>query len=131
MKGKRPGCHPARELYLSSLFRLASAYLDAHSDDWYVLSAKYGLVHKDTPISAYELTLNGMPMAEVRRWADEVWQDLRKVLGRFDKAVILAGDRYRRYLEPRIAEVGIECDVPLRGLGIGQQLSWLKHSVEG
>lgn len=44
-KLKRPA--PARELYVSPLFKKASAYAEATCDRWYVLSAKHGLVHPD------------------------------------------------------------------------------------
>lgn len=42
-KLKRPA--PARELYVSSLFKKASAFAERSCDRWYVLSAKHGLLH--------------------------------------------------------------------------------------
>jgi hypothetical protein len=115
-------------LYSFPLLKLGSAYLDAHTDDWYVLSAKYGLVHKDKRIAPYELTLNSMRTADVRVWAERVWSHLSPVLGDFDKVIFVAGERYRRFLLPRIEEFGIICEVPLERMGIGEQLSWLKNS---
>ena len=45
-KLQRPA--PARELYVSQLFKKASAYAGLTCDRWYILSAKHGLVHPDT-----------------------------------------------------------------------------------
>ncbi|MBT2549736.1 hypothetical protein J7I85_15680 [Arthrobacter sp. ISL-65] len=45
-KLQRPA--PARDIYVSQLFRKASAYAEKTWDRWYVLSAKHGLVRPDT-----------------------------------------------------------------------------------
>lgn len=45
-KLKRPV--PARELYVSQLFKKASAYAELTCDRWFVLSAMHGLVHSET-----------------------------------------------------------------------------------
>ena len=37
-----------------------------------------------------------------------------------DKFIILAGDKYRKYITPELAH----WSAPLKGLRIGQQLSW-------
>jgi len=48
---------PAKDLYTGPLFRAARAYAEAHADAWYVLSAKYGLVHPDRVIEPYNVYL--------------------------------------------------------------------------
>jgi hypothetical protein len=41
----------------------------------------------------------------------------------------LAGLDYRRYLIPSLVDRGIQCRIPMEGLAIGKQLSWLdKHT---
>jgi hypothetical protein len=108
---------------------MASAYLDGRAADWYVLSAKYGLVHRDEQIGWYDETLNAMATSEIQRWAHRVWQDLQPVLTEFDGVLLIAGERYRRYLVPRIEELALPCEIPLLGMGIGRQLSWLKQQT--
>jgi hypothetical protein len=49
---------PARDMYTSDWFRKASAYAARVTDDWYILSAKYGLIAPDTVIEPYDETLN-------------------------------------------------------------------------
>lgn len=40
-------------------------------------------------------------------------------------ATILAGDRYREFLTPMLQARGVQVDVPMQGLRIGEQLRWL------
>jgi hypothetical protein len=58
---KLQGPAPARELYVSQLFRKASAYAEATCDRWYILSAKHGLVHPDTVLEPYDVRLGAGP----------------------------------------------------------------------
>jgi hypothetical protein len=54
-KLKRPA--PAQELYVSQLFKKASAYTELTCDRWYVLSAMHGLVHPHTVLESYDMRL--------------------------------------------------------------------------
>lgn len=42
---------PARELYRSDWFLKARAYVEAQGEEWFILSAKYGLVSPDQVIA--------------------------------------------------------------------------------
>ena len=125
---KKRACRAkARDLYISPLFRLGLACAaKLRPDAIYVLSAKYGLVPIDDIIEPYDLTLDSMPTAQVRAWADRVLLQLGEIsdLGR-DHFVFLAGERYRRFLLPHIRSY----EVPLEGLPIGKQLQYLKEAT--
>ncbi len=117
----------AERLYRGTLFR---ASLDwAHSKDpdaICILSARHGLVDLDQEIAPYDLTLNKLPVDEVRAWAENVFRQLTSRFDpRRDRFVFLAGERYRRFLVPRLAHV----ELPLTGLTYGQQVSWLQGKV--
>jgi len=43
-----------------------------------------------------------------------------------DQFVFLAGERYRRFLIPKIKRY----EIPLKGLGIGKQLKFLKERLK-
>ena len=73
---KRATPSPAKDLYTSPLFRKARAYVERTGGPWFVLSAKYGLVHPDEVIEPYDLTLNTMGVADRRRWAGMVLTQL-------------------------------------------------------
>ena len=126
---KRPAPAPARDLYTSPWFCKARTYADRTSQPWFVLSAKYGLVHPDEMIAPYDLTLNTMPVADRRRWARGVLTQLEPYLDGIGSVMFLAGRRYREYLEPSLRSRGLVVSIPMEGLGIGEQLRWLTSSM--
>ena len=125
-KNKRPKV--ARDLYISDWFKKASAYAEKNSDKWFILSAKYGLVDLNSIIAPYDETLNNMPVSKRRTWSLKVMQDLRPQVNAGDKIVILAGQKYREFLVKPLHSAGCQVEIPMEGLRIGEQLSWLsKH----
>jgi hypothetical protein len=127
LKQDRPS--PARELYVSPLFKKNLAYAESlNPDKIFILSAKYGLLEIDEKVAPYDLTLNTMKMAAVREWADSVLAQLRvKADLKEDQFIFLAGQRYRKYLIPFMGEY----QIPMEGLGIGRQLSYLTKALRG
>lgn len=107
---------PVRALYQGDLFRKGLAWAEATCDRVMVLSALHGLVALDQVVAPYDLTLNDLSAAERRAWAERI----RLPDG---DPVYLCGRNYWQHLRPGAT--------PLAGLGIGQQLGWLKaHCAE-
>ena len=118
----------ARDLYISDWFNKASAYAEKVSDEWFILSAKYGLIDPNVIIEPYDVTLNKMPISKRRTWSLRVMQDFRPMLEKGDHIVILAGKGYREFLIQPLRDIGCQVEIPMEGLRIGEQLSWLsKH----
>lgn len=117
----------AKDLYCSPLFTMNYAYAKSLSPDAiYILSAKYGLVHPSDVIEPYNETLNTMKSFGVKDWALNVIDQIDgKVDFRNDEIIFLAGEKYRKFLLPLCAHA----HVPLKGLGIGKQLQWLKQHL--
>jgi hypothetical protein len=114
---------PARELYSPSfVFDRSARYVESRCDEWYVLSAKHGLVEPDMVLAPYDETLAGATKAVRDEWAQRVRRQLRD---RYDgcrvKFVLMAGRNYAGAVE------GLDADVeePLRGLGTGYRRRWL------
>jgi hypothetical protein len=128
VKKKTTGAVRASELYTSNLFRQMRCYAESHSDAWFILSAKFGLLEPQRIIEPYEQTLLTMTAADRRRWWDQVRPQLLKTLPPRACVIILAGRRYRAQMEPFLISRGYRVEVPLRGLGIGKQLQWLKRA---
>jgi hypothetical protein len=122
-KLQRPA--PARELYVSPLFKKASAYAEATCDRWYVLSALHGLVHPDTVLEPYDVRLgtSHRNTPPIHQWGARVRDQLLAELAGLENVTIiaLAGEQYRISLR----DVPWPVDIPMKGLGIGQQLGWL------
>lgn len=122
---KLPHQAKAKELYISTLFKLKLKYASSlHPDEIYVLSAKHGLLELDHEIEPYEQTLNNMRTAKIKEWANNTLQQLRSVVSLEEaEFIFLVGDKYRKYLLPHIRNAAI----PLKGLRIGEQLQRLKE----
>ena len=122
---KREQACAARDLYVSALFRKARHFAEASGCPWFILSAEHGLVAPDQVIAPYERTLNRMGISDRRTWGDRVAAQLVEAVPDLSRVVFLAGQRYREFLVPHLDRRGVEVSVPMKGLGIGKQLSWL------
>jgi len=122
-KKKEPA--KAKELYCSSLFIKSKEHAEKYFDEYFILSAKHGLVDPDKIIGYYDKTLNKMLAGERKKWAKNVFKSLKPLLGKDDKIVFLAGKRYREFLEKMLDENGISHEAPLKNLRIGEQLQRL------
>ena len=111
-----------RDLYTASpLFRKARAYCERHYGAWYILSARYGLLHPDTVVAPYDLTLKGMPTAQRRAWAQRVSEQLRQLGPHTFFAH--AGREYLEHLS------GVMVVNLLEGRTVGQRLCWYNEQA--
>lgn len=119
---KLPKPAPARELYASPLFKRSLEYaLTLDPDDILILSAKYYVIPLDKVIAPYDKTLLNMPKEEANEWGVKVLNILAdKYNLEEDKFIILAGEKYRKFITPQMSH----WTAPLKGLRIGQQLAW-------
>lgn len=122
---KRELACEARDLYVSDLFRKARRYVEASGCPWFILSAEHGLVAPNQMIAPYERTLNKMRVADRRAWAERVVVQLAETIPDLSRVVFLAGERYREFLARQLEVREVAVSVPMKGLRIGEQLSWL------
>lgn len=118
----------ARDLYTGTLFCRASAYARAVCEEWYILSAKHGLVAPDTPLTSYDLSLYDLSARRRAIWAAGVMAtiDMLYLDTPHTRWLILAGKVYREHIVPRLRG---NIEVPLEGLGIGQQIAELNRML--
>ena len=120
----------ASDMYSASdLFRKAYSYATKNYDFVAILSAKYGLLLPDDKIEPYDLTLNDISSRERKEWAETVFNQMRYMLRLedLDKIFFHAGKKYREHLIPKLENIGIQCEIPLKNLGIGKQKAWYKE----
>lgn len=149
-KGREPA--PARDLYTSPLFRRRREYAEASGHPWAILSALHGVIDPDQVVWPYSCQLRPSmiaPWTWVVRNGDGVGVGLVRWLERFelgDPADLVieahAGVHYvdgltracgwlERFGEQSHWSAGAPAlDVPLRGLGIGEQLRWYRDHAE-
>lgn len=125
VKSKLSRPAPARVLYCSDWFTKVRHIVETQNARWFVLSALHGLVPADREIAPYELTLNAIDVAGRRAWAAGVYRELEPELKAYNRVVLFAGLKYREFLVEPLQRSGHQVEVPMEGLAIGEQLSWL------
>lgn len=125
VKSKRTEAAPARDLYVSPWFRMARGLIEANGAPWFILSALHGLVAPNQVIEPYERTLNKAGVSERRAWKAKVLDALGPKMRGRRRVVMFAGLRYREFLVAPLESRGFAVVVPMEGLALGEQLSWL------
>lgn len=131
--GKQQVKAPAEALYQSPLFDLSRDYArrflrNGPPRSWRILSAKHNVLNPQSPTEPYDESLVGAPIDERRAWANNTFRDLESEFGK-RHVVLLAGRDYREFLVPQLEAAGYTVEIPLAGLGIGEQLSALKQAL--
>lgn len=158
-KTKRRSAAPAKDLYTGHLFCLARAYAERFCDAWAILSAKHFLVMPDEVIEPYDLRLEKLDVIRRRQWNGIVnrflytkfaqfWELVRgpeeefvmedghvvthqPVVGiKGVEFVFLAGEAYAACLTGPYDRT-YPASFPLKGLGIGERLKFLKDALAG
>ena len=126
------------QLYGSQLFSKRVDYAKARGMRWAVLSARYGVWFPHIGLKAYDQTFSDMIPAEIAAWhvgvaqrlMEELWeqynlgQSLNPIKPSELTIEIHAGADYCHPLTEILRAVGIAVELPLAGLGIGEQLAW-------
>lgn len=134
---------PARQLYVGNLFTATRRYVEGQLlargfDTWYILSARYGLVHPDQIIEPYEATMDGKTVDQLSAWVNKVDVAFRCINPGYGKwttkggrlAVhILAGAAYADPLAAAWRGLSWEINRPFAGLQMGERLGWLKRAA--
>lgn len=123
--GKRDHSALARDLYTSPWFTKARAYIERQGAEWFILSAEHGLISPDQVIAPYDRTLSKMGAGARRLWGARVVEAMAARIEKDAPLIVLAGRKYREPIWPSIKH---RASVPMEGLGIGDQLSWLKYN---
>lgn len=124
----------AHTLYQSPLFRKASAYASKHYREWFILSAKYGLVAPEDVIEPYDMTLKNQDETHLIKWGYMVRDKLMETARKGEKrcntgsnSLMFCGALFYMhagadYCDPLEGKVPME--YPMRGMGIGKQLAF-------
>jgi hypothetical protein len=113
----------AGEIYQSPLFIMSKQWIEQQGLDWWILSAKHGLLNKNTIIEPYDLTLNAMTVQQRECWSRYVQGQMVRQFGVGADFVVLAGEKY---LQPIKA---FHYTLPLGSLPIGKRLQRLKAMI--
>ena len=71
-----------------------------------------------------------MGVKDRRDWAAKVENQMDELLVEYNEVIVFAGQRYLEHLEDYLRHRFKSMKVPMEGLRIGEQLSWLKHGSD-
>ena len=126
---KKKRAAPARDLYQSTWFKKARRYAELDGNEWYILSAKHGLLHPSEIVEPYDLTLRDYTFRRRTIWAAGGVCRLFDEIPLHWEIVVLAGRDYREPLIWFLSNIW-PVTVPMMGMGIGKQLAWLNQQIE-
>lgn len=89
---------PAKDAYISQLFRVQRAYAEAFGTDWVILSARYGLTHPDQLIENYDCKFAPADLEPENWWRLEGLARQARSLPPYDLVVLLGSKLYRTIL---------------------------------
>lgn len=122
---------PARDMYRSVLFQKSKTWADKQGNDWFVISARYGLINPDSILAPYDRTMRSLTPIERAEWASDVELGLRALLPFWDvdrmEITLLAGADYAGWV-PLVSDFATVYQ-PMAGLQIGQRLQWLNQQL--
>jgi len=87
---------PAKNMYLGNVFKLSLSYADLMDYPIMIISAKYGLIKATDDILNYDKVLKTFADSETIRPLVE--PRIKKLLPKYDKILVIAGEKYRRTL---------------------------------
>jgi hypothetical protein len=119
----------AKDLYISDWFIKARRFVESKGYSWFILSAEHGLIDPGKLLSPYEKTLNTMGVRDRREWARKVLKQIDVEIPNAKSFIFLAGQRYRENLVEPLRLAGSSIYIPMEGLTIGRQLSWLGERI--
>lgn len=123
-KAKLSGVHPAECLYVGGLFKAASRYAKLSGRPWYILSAKYGLIPPNKVIHSYDTRLTDLNEDSLQRWKCMVKQQWDELIGDHAPVVMLVSKDYE-VASDHVPQASVV--YPLRGLGLGSRIRWLRQ----
>ena len=122
----------AKDLYISTLFKKTIRFIenDNRFTNWYILSAKYGLIDKNEIIQAYDMTLLNFSNKELEIWSNSILIEIMK--RKLDDLHFFCGEKYHnQYLLQLLELNGIKYTLPMKGLSLGKRLQYLSPSIKG
>lgn len=123
---------PAKDLYVSTLFRKERTYAEKSGVPWFVLSARHGLVDPEQFLEPYDLRLSNTSRTYRGCWGARVVDQLRETAGPLDGRTIElhAGSAYTDAIRDLLIAEGATVIEPLAGLRMGARLAWYGSPFE-
>jgi hypothetical protein len=131
VKEKKPERRAAKDLYVSTLFSGRRSFVERSCEEWWILSAKHGLVHPGEVLEPYDVALKDLGRAARRQWSMGVLATIDERVGPAagDIFEFHAGAEYRDFgVADGLRRRRCTVEVPTEGMRIGHQLQFYKNA---
>lgn len=118
----------ARDAYIGTPFKVNREYAENFSNEWVILSAKYGFINPDFIIPEnYNVTFNNTATNPIT--IEQLKDQVRERLTKFGKIVALGGKTYTNMVPAAFEQTGAEIITPTAGLPIGRAIGIVKNAI--
>lgn len=119
----------ARDMYRSQLFQKSAQWAEKQDCEWFILSAKHGIIKPHGYIAPYNMTLGKMSAYERSKWGEYVAEDIKQLIRYWGVDTltidIMAGKSYAEWVNQLDERFTVR--QPMAGMQIGQRLNWLNN----
>lgn len=129
-KEKRTYSCKAKNLYCSSRFIDTRRFVEHQNSDWYILSAKYGLLDPNIIIEPYDYSNFQKTSLEQYFWADTIVKALLKIYTAPQTFVILAEDSYSITVSEILQNHGFQIVLPYHNLSYNDQKVYFERATD-
>jgi hypothetical protein len=130
-KAKQSRACRAAELYTGSLTRLAIKWMERNCEEFYILSAKFGLLDPDRVIKPYNVKLSDYSDEEQISWGNMVADGLHAMFNtNCTPFLVMAGSDYSSAFMPKLTRIGLDGYVyeVCKGLKMGNRMRWIRNN---
>jgi hypothetical protein len=123
------GATPAKDAYISPVFKLHRRYAEALGGEWRILSAWYGFLHPDQRIEDYDAKFRNSDLHSENWWRLEGLFRQARQLPRCEQVILLGGVLYRQIMKKALSGVYLPADTmePFAGQSLLRTIRSLKR----
>lgn len=119
----------ARLAYTGGLFCAFRRYAEKYyPEDWFVFSAKYGLISPYTKIENYNVTFTSNSSNQISKY--KLRSQCDSLLRAYPNVISLAGAIYNKRLTEALPS-GFQLETPLASLNLFQRMKWVSREMAG
>jgi hypothetical protein len=123
---------PAKDAYISTVFKLHRKYAESIGTEWRILSAWYGFLHPDQLIQDYDAKFCNSDLHSENWWRLEgLFQQARR-LPRYEQVVLLGGNLYRQIMRRSLSGIYLPTEIvePFAGQSLLRMVRSLKQAFQ-
>jgi hypothetical protein len=117
----------AKNLYTSQRFKLAKDIAEKYGDDWFIISAKHGLLKPTDIIQPYNASILEFSLQEKQKWAKKAFLQIIELSGKNIKLICLGDPEYFKQLAIEANKKKVNIYIPFKHISKDNRIKWLNQ----